>query len=228
MEVCRNFGPEDNFLQKVRNLATERGIVLIFDECTSGFRETFGGLYLKYGVEPDMAIFSKTLGNGYGICAVVGRKNIMEAAQGSWISSTFWTERIGPTAALAALKVMERTKSWEIITEIGNDNKKCWQELADKYGLQIEQWGIPALAGYTFKSKNYLAYKTFVTQEMLKKGYLAGTSMYTCIAHTPEIIDGYFYELDKVFAQIREFEDGRDVMKALEGPVCQSGFKRLN
>ena len=228
MEVCRNFGPEDNFLQKVRNLATERGIVLIFDECTSGFRETFGGLYLKYGVEPDMAIFSKTLGNGYGICAVVGRKNIMEAAQGSWISSTFWTERIGPTAALAALKVMERTKSWEIITEIGNDNKKRWQELADKYGLQIEQWGIPALAGYTFKSKNYLAYKTFVTQEMLKKGYLAGTSMYTCIAHTPEIIDGYFYELDKVFAQIREFEDGRDVMKALEGPVCQSGFKRLN
>lgn len=228
MEVCRNFGPEDNFLQKVRNLATERGIVLIFDECSSGFRETFGGLYLKYGVDPDMAIFSKTLGNGYGICAVVGRKNIMEAAQGSWISSTFWTERIGPAAALAALKVMERTKSWEIITEIGNDNKKRWQELADKYGLQIEQWGIPALAGYTFKSKNYLAYKTFVTQEMLKKGYLAGTSMYTCIAHTPEIIDGYFYELDKVFAQIREFEDGRDVMKALEGPVCQSGFKRLN
>ena len=63
---------------------------------------------------------------------------------------------------------------------------------------------------------------------MLKKGYLAGNSMYTCICHTPEILDGYFYELDKVFAQIREFEDGRDVMKALDGPVCQSGFKRLN
>lgn len=100
-----------------------------------------------------MAIYSKTIGNGYAICAVVGRKDIMNAAQRTWISSTFWTERIGPTAALATLKVMERVKSWEVITAIGNSNKQRWQALADKYGLEIEQWGIPALAGYNFKSK---------------------------------------------------------------------------
>lgn len=228
MEVCRNFGPEDNFLQKVRDLATGRGIVLVFDECTSGFRETFGGLFKKYGVNPDMAVYSKTMGNGYAISAVVGKKEIMEAAHGSWISSTFWTERIGPTAALAALAEMERTKSWEVITKIGLDNKKRWQALADKYGLEIEQWGIPALAGYTFKSSNHLAYKTYITQEMLKKGYLAGNSLYPCLCHTPEILDDYFDKLDPIFADIRDFEDGCDVMKALEGPVCQSGFKRLN
>ena len=108
------------------------------------------------------------------------------------------------------------------------NNKKRWQLLADKYGLEIEQWGIPALAGYTFKSKNHLAYKTYITQEMLKKGFLAGNSLYPCIAHTPEILDNYFYELDDIFAQIRDFEDGKEVMKALEGPICQSGFKRLN
>ena len=228
MEVCRNFGPEDNFLQKVRDLCTKNGIVLIFDECTSGFRETFGGLYKKYGVNPDMTIYSKTMANGYALSAVVGRKDIMEAAQGSWISSTFWTERIGPTAALAALAEMERTKSWEKITAIGLDNKKRWQALADKYGLKINQWGIPALAGYTFDSPNALAYKTYITQEMLKQGYLAGNSLYPCLAHTPEILDDYFEKLDKIFADIRDFEDGRDVMKALDGPVCQSGFKRLN
>lgn len=228
MEVCRNFGPADGFLQKVRDLATERGIILIFDECTSGFRETFGGIYKKYGVNPDMTIFSKTMGNGYAICAVVGRGDIMSAAQGSWISSTFWTERIGPTAALAAMKEMERIKSWEIITEIGKNVKSRWQALADKYGLKIIQHGIPALSTYAFDSKNNLAYKTFITQEMLKKGYLAATNMYPCIAHTPDVLDGYFYELDKVYARIRDFEDGEDVMKALEGPICQSGFKRLN
>ena len=228
MEVCRNFGPEDNFLQKVRDLCTKNGIVLIFDECTSGFRETFGGLYEKYGVNPDMTIYSKTMANGYALSAVVGRKDIMEAAQGSWISSTFWTERIGPTAALAALAEMERTKSWEKITAIGLDNKKRWQALADKYELKINQWGIPALAGYTFDSPNALAYKTYTTQEMLKQGYLAGNSLYPCLAHTPEILDDYFEKLDKIFADIRDFEDGRDVMKALDGPVCQSGFKRLN
>lgn len=141
------------FCKKVRDLATERGIILIFDECTSGFRETFGGLYKKYGVEPDMAIYSKTIGNGYAICAVVGRKDVMNAAQRTWISSTFWTERIGPTAALATLKVMERVKSWEVITAIGNSNKQRWQALADKYGLEIEQWGIRLLLVTTLKVK---------------------------------------------------------------------------
>lgn len=228
MEVCRNFGPAEGYLEHIRRLCDEYGVVLIFDECTSGFRESFGGLHKKYGVFPDMTIYSKTLGNGYVIAAVLGKKEIMDAAQGSWISSTFWTDRIGPAAALAALDVMEKTRSWEFITRQGLKNKERWQALADKYGLKITQWGIPALAGYTFDSPKALEYKTFVTQEMLKKGYLAGTLMYTCLAHTDEVLDGYFRALDPVFAQIRDFEDGKDVKKALEGPVCQAGFKRLN
>ena len=228
MEVCRNNEPKDGYLQKVRQLANDRHIILIFDECTSGFRETYGGLYKKYGVEPDMAIYSKTMGNGYAISAVVGKKEIMEAAQKTFISSTFWTERIGPAAALAALKVMERVKSWETITKNGLSIKKRWQSLADKHGLSITQWGIPALCGFTFNSKNNLAYKTYITQEMLAKGYLAGNSIYSCICHTPEIMDAYFFELDKLFATIRQFEEGRGVMKELHGPVCHGGFKRLN
>ena len=111
MEVSRNKGPENNFLQKVRNLATERSIVLIFDECTSGFRETFGGLHKKYNVEPDIAMFGKALGNGYAITAIIGKRDVMESAQSTFISSTFWTERIGPAAALKTLEVMEELKS---------------------------------------------------------------------------------------------------------------------
>lgn len=228
MEVTRNMGPEDDFLQKVRDLATERNIVLIFDECTSGFRQTFGGIYQMYGVEPDMAIYSKALGNGYAIAAIVGKKEIMQAAQKTFISSTFWTERIGPTAAVATLKVMERIKSWETITNTGLEIKTRWQLLADKYQLSISQWGIPALTGFSFNSKNNLAYKTYITQEMLSKGYLAGNSIYVSIAHSVDILDGYFYELDKLFADIRDFEDGKDVMALLKGPVCHGGFKRLN
>jgi glutamate-1-semialdehyde 2,1-aminomutase len=228
MEVTRNMGPEDNFLQKVRDLATERKIVLIFDECTSGFRETFGGIYKKYGVEPDMAIYSKALGNGYAIAAIVGKKEIMQAAQKTFISSTFWTERIGPTAAVATLKVMERIKSWETITNTGLEIKNRWHKLADDHQLSISQWGIPALTGFSFNSDNNLGYKTYITQEMLKKGYLAANSIYVSIAHTPEILEGYFFELNKLFTDIRDFEDGKDVMTLLKGPVCHGGFKRLN
>jgi glutamate-1-semialdehyde 2,1-aminomutase len=228
MEVVRNKGPEDNFLHKVRELATARGIVLIFDECTSGFRQTFGGLHKMYGVEPDMAMFGKALGNGYAITATIGKREIMEAAQSTFISSTFWTERIGPTAALKTLEVMERTQSWETITATGLQIRKRWQELADKHNLPIEHWGLPALTGYTIQSSNNLAYKTLITQEMLAQGYLAGNSVYVSTEHTAEVIDGYFAALDPIFKTIRECEDGRDVMKLLKGPVCHGGFKRLN
>lgn len=228
MEVSRNMGPEDNFLHKVRKLATEKNIVLIFDECTSGFRQTFGGLHKMYGVEPDMAMFGKALGNGYGITATIGRREVMESAQKTFISSTFWTERIGPTAALATLKVMERISSWETITKTGNQIKEGWQQLADKYELPIDLWGLPALAGYTFRSKNALAYKTLITQEMLDKGFIAGNSVYVCTEHTPEIIKSYFETLDPIYARIKECEEGLDVNSLLKGPVCHGGFKRLN
>lgn len=229
MEVSRNKGPEDNFLQKVRDLATRKNIVLIFDECTSGFRQTFGGLHKLYGVEPDMAMYGKALGNGYAITAVVGKRSIMEAAQKTFISSTFWTERIGPTAALATLKVMEREKSWEYITETGQKIAAEWKGMAARHGLSLNTAGLPALISFSFASENALSYKTLITQEMLKKGYLASNSIYVSIAHTESVLKPYFSELEAVFLLIAECERGKkNVAELLEGPVCHAGFKRLN
>jgi glutamate-1-semialdehyde 2,1-aminomutase len=229
MEVQRNFLPEDNFLGKVRNLATEKNIVLIFDECSSGFRETFGGIYKKYGVEPDMAMYGKTIGNGYALTAVVGRRNVMEAAQKTFISSTFWTERIGPTAALKTLEVMEKMKSWELITGIGKKVQQKWKDLANDHNLSITVSGIPAMGNYAFHSKSALEYKTFVTQEMLKKGFLASTHFYACTEHSDTDIDSYFENLNPIYSLLSKCEKGQmDIKELLEGPVCHSGFKRLN
>jgi len=228
MEVSRNSGPVDDYLQKVRDLATENKIVLIFDECTSGFRETFGGLHKKYNVEPDMALFAKALGNGYAISACLGREEVMQAAQKTFISSTFWTERIGPSAALKTLEIMERERSWEKITHTGASISSQWKSLADKYELMISRWGLPALSGFSFISPDALAYKTYISQEMLKQGYLAGNSVYACISHSPSIVKDYFSKLDPIFRTIKECEEGRDVHKLLDGPVCHSSFSRLN
>jgi glutamate-1-semialdehyde 2,1-aminomutase len=228
MEVVRNQEPTDDFLQKVRNLATARGIVLMFDECTSGFRETFGGLHKKYNVCPDMAMFGKALGNGYAITAIIGTRAVMEVAQTSFISSTFWTERIGPSAALATLSVMEATASWKTNTQQGQRVRDGWQRLAEKHNLGITHWGLPALAGFTFDTPKALEYKSLLTQEMLSKGYLAGNSVYLCTEHTENIIDEFLSDLDPVFALIKECDEGRDVSSLLRGPVCHAGFKRLN
>lgn len=228
MEVFRNKEPENNFLEKVRKLATDKNIVLVFDECTSGFRKSFGGLHKIYGVEPDMAMFGKALGNGYAVTAVIGRKEMMKAAESTFISSTFWTERIGSAAGIATLKVMEREKSWESITETGEMITKQWKELAKEFDLSITTTGLAALTGFSFKSSNSLAYKTFITQEMLKAGYLAATAFYTSTSHTREIVSGYFAALKPIFAIIKECEEGRDIMSLLEGPIAHNGFKRLN
>jgi len=229
MEVIRNFEPKDGFLKRVRDLATKKNIVLIFDECSSGFRETFGGIFQKYNVEPDMVMFGKTIGNGYALTAVVGTKSVMEAAQSTFISSTFWTERIGPTAALAALKVMEREQSWNKITDTGKKMQKGWLALADKNDLDITVSGIPAMTSYSFNSRDALKYKTLITQEMLKKGFLASTIFYACTEHKDEHLSNYFDELDKIYKTISKCESEKlNINTLLDGPVCHSGFKRLN
>jgi glutamate-1-semialdehyde 2,1-aminomutase len=213
MEVSRNEKPRDAFLEKVR---------------TSGFRESLGGLHKVYGVEPDIAIFGKALGNGYAITAIIGRKEIMQAAQTSFISSTFWTERIGPTAGLKTLEVMERTQSYGQITRTGEDIVNGWQRLAKKHALKISVSGLPSMAGFNFNALNSLAYKTLITQEMLKKGYLASNGIYVCTEHTEAVVGAYLEALDSVFGLISECENGRDISTLLIGPVCHGGFKRLN
>jgi glutamate-1-semialdehyde aminotransferase len=229
MEVQRSEVPKNNFLEKVRALATKKNIVLIFDECTSGFRETFGGLHLKYDVSPDIAVFGKTLGNGYAISAIIGTQSTMESAQTSFISSTFWTERIGPSAALKTLEIMEKEKSWEKITNIGNNIKKNWHKISQSHNLNIECTGLPALASFSFTGKNSLLYKTFLTQEFLKNDMLASNSIYASTTHEDNHLKEYFRLLETIFSTIKMCENEiKDINSLVEGPSCHGSFKRLN
>ena len=226
MEVQRSDPPAPGFLEGVRALATKHGAVLIFDECTSGFRRNLGGLHLHYGVEPDIATFGKTLGNGYAITAIIGRATVMQAAQTSFISSTFWTERIGPTAALATLAVMRREKAPERVHAIGTDVQSRWHAAADSVGLSITTGGLPALANFSVDGLDPLAVKTFVTAQMLEKGYLAGPNLYASIAHTPDILDAYIEVLTPVFAELADMDD-KALNARLPDGLAQSGFRRL-
>ena len=228
MEFSRNIDPDIRFIKKIRQLCNKKNIVLIFDECTSGFRQSFGGLHKFYKVFPDMAIFGKCLGNGYAISAVVGKKKIMDTSKNSFISSTFWSERIGFVAALKTLEEMEKNKSWTIITKMGFYVRKQLKSLAKKHKIKIDIWGLPALTGYTIKSDYSNYYKTYITQEMLKKGFLTGNCIYLSISHKIKIIDKYFYELDKIFKKIKTCKTIIDIKNLLDGPQSQKSFKRLN
>ncbi len=229
MEVCRNTMPNITFLKKVRNIATKKNIVLIFDECTSGFRENFGGIQKKIGINPDILLLGKALGNGYPITAVIGKEEIMKFAEKTFISSTFWTDRIGPAAALKTLEIMQNEKSWEKITKLGEYLNKKWLKISKENKVQIKVEGLPAISKFTILSKHFDAYKTFITQEMLKKGILASNSVYLSTYHNKQILDKYLDILNSLFKVISRCERGEEtILNKLEGPIAKKPFERLN
>ena len=228
MEVKRNFDPTNHFLQKVRQLCNKKKIILIFDECTTGFRANYGGLHQSYKVIPDMVMFGKALGNGYAIAAVLGKREIMEAAKNSFISSSFWGERVGFVAGLNTLKLMKKIKSWEIIKKTSEYIKQNLKILAKENNLDMNVMGIPGVPVFVFNSKNNLNYKTLIAQEMMKKKFLASNLIFTSTEHKKRDIDDYFYELSKVFKIIQKCENGDKIKRYLKSPVVYSGFKRLN
>lgn len=229
MEVMRSRPPSVEYLQNIKALSNKYNCLLIFDECTSGFRETFGGLHLKYGVEPDITVLGKTLGNGYAITAVLGTKPVMQSSQATFISSTFFTERIGYAAALAALDEMERTRSWEVISRIGASFKSRVLEAFAKYGLEGAVSGMDALVSFNIKGPAAGALKTYITQEMLSEGFLAGNLFYPSIAHAQADIADFFVSFDRTLMRMSSIiNSGDDVVRHLKGPVCHSTFERLN
>ena len=132
----------------------------------------------------------------------------MDSAKKSFISSTFWTERIGPAAAIKTLEIMEREKSWKSISHLGKKLFLIWQKLSKKYNLSIDISGLPSLAKFNFKSKNAQAYKTFITQEMLGHKFLAGNVVFLSTSHNEKILKKYSEHLDEIFYKISECEKG--------------------
>jgi glutamate-1-semialdehyde aminotransferase len=227
MEPLRGEKPKSGFLESVREIASSTNTILIFDEVTSGFRINNGGIHLTLGVDPDMAVFAKAMANGYAMAAVIGIEEVMEAAQSTFISSTNWTERIGPVAALATIKKFERENVAEHLTSIGNKIQKGWKEAGENNGLKIEVTGIPPLSHFSFKYENDLAISTLFTQEMLKRDFLAWTQFKPSFAHQDIHVKKYLKEVNGVFSIISKAIKKNQIEILLEGPIAQRGFHRL-
>ena len=229
MEPMRGGGLSDAFRKHVRSATKKAGILLIYDEITIGWRHCFGGCHLSLDVTPDMATFAKALGNGHPIGAVIGTKEAMDGTQSSFISSTYWTEAVGPAAALATIEKMEKTKVWEHVANVGQTLKKDWAEAAERNGIALHTGGLDCLPHFSF-AENHLETRTLYTVLMLKEGYLAGGSCYPTLAHNEQVLARHREVIDKVLYKIAQIvrAGGREaVAEAIGGPVAQTGFKRL-
>ena len=228
LEVARSRKSDPKYLKAVRELCNKKNIVLIFDECTSGFREANGGIFNLYDIRPDIAMFGKALGNGYAISAVVGTRDVMLSAIDSFISSTFWTEAIGPTAAFATLQEINRIESWKLLPKIGISVRNIWMSASARFELPIHTEGIDALPTFSFLTSDPLGYKTLFTEKMLELGFLASTAFYPTIAHTKDIISLYEQAVLSVFEFLATvFHSSDSPTTYLTGARCSPTFKRL-
>jgi len=227
MEPVRHHEPEKNFLANVRKIANQIGAVLVFDEITSGWRMHPGGAHQKYKITPDVVVYAKAMSNGFPMAAILGRKKIMDVAQESFISSTYWTDRIGPAAAIATIKKIQKSNVPRHLCKIGNQIKSGWKKLADQHNLNVSISGIPPLPMFAFNYPNSQVLHTLFTQEMLKQGFLASRSVYVSFSHRRENIEKYLKSVDKVFGVIKTAIDMNNASDLLMGPIAHEGFKRL-
>ncbi len=204
MEVKRDIDPKRNFLKEIRNITKKKGIVLIFDECTSGFRENFGGLHLKYKINPDMAMFGKALGNGYPITAIIGKKDIMNSINKTFISSTYWTDRIGPAAGIATLKEMERLKSWEIIINKGDYLRSNLSKIAKMNGFSIKFTGLKSIIKFHFDENLDEDFINHISNLFLKRGTLSKNSIYVSTSHNKKVIDRYLDNFNQILVDLNK------------------------
>lgn len=226
LESIRGDEPTKEFIEGVRALATEHKAVLIVDEISAGFRLNTGGAHLLYGLKPDIAVFSKAMGNGYAIAAVIGKGSVMDAAEGTFMSSTYWTERIGPAAALATIRKHKRLDAAKRLVAVGEKMQKGWKDLSVRHGIALDVGGIPPLSHFAFKEGNAERKALFI-QLMLEEGFLASTSFYSMLTHTDEHVAAYLKAAEGVFSVMKGFIAKDAVASALVGKPANAGFKRL-
>lgn len=227
MEPVRNYWPEKEFLDGIRQITKDKGIPLLFDEVTSCLRMTHGGIHLKLGVEPDVAIFAKALGNGYPMAAIIGKSEIMSAAQKTFISSTYWTDKIGPVAALATLKKHKECNVSSHLIHIGNLIQEGWKKIGREHNLNISITGIPPLGHWQIEINDSQLLHTMIVERMLKKGFLTSKSFYATYTHTKEIVDKYLDALNDTLEELIPYIEKGTIKNLPHGPVVHTGFRRL-
>lgn len=227
MEPIRDTEPVPGFLERVREIASEISAVLVIDEITAGFRLISGGAHLLFHLTPDIAVFAKAMSNGYPMAAIIGREEVMQAAQTTFISSTYWTDRIGPTAALATIRKHCQHRVHEHLIGIGRMVKEGWRKASEHTGLELEISGIDPLCHFIFQNNQAQAMRTLFTQFMLDRGFLASNSFYATFSHTEQHVETYLTATEEAFRIIAVAVENGTVGEQLRGPVAHVGFARL-
>ena len=229
MEPMRSELPSDGFLEKIAARCRAAGAVFIVDEVTAGWRFGFPGGCATLGIEPDLAVYAKALSNGFPCAAIVGRGEVMNASEASFISSSYWTDGIGPAAALACIRKMERTGSQEHVWSLGGRLQQGLRDLAERHpSLNVTIGSQPAAPWITFVlGEDSTAAKVLMIRGMLQRGFLFSGVLYVMATHDEAQVESMLIALDETFTELSAVHaDGR-LQETAGSNTVNTGFGRL-
>jgi glutamate-1-semialdehyde aminotransferase len=230
MEPRRSDPPLPGYLEEIRDICNKSGIVLIFDEITTGWRGNPGGIHLQGSVMPDLAVFAKSMANGFAMSAVIGTTDVMQYAAATFMSSTNWTERVGPAAALATIHKYDKYSVHHYLSDFGNKVTAGWIQAAKENGLNIdaENNGLPALSHFSFQNQFSRGMSVIFTNRMLKLGWLAHTQFKPSFAHDEKVISNYLQDVNLVFGELSKMlRQGDPILESISSQNPSPSIPRL-
>ena len=230
MEPMRSGEPPEGYLAGVRDLATRYGVVLIFDEVSSGWRVARGSAQEYVGVTPDMTVFAKAISNGYPMGAVVGKREFMEPASRMFISSAYWDDNIGIAASLACLRELERRDAVAHFNRIGALFKEQVNAAAAAAGLAAQCVGVaahPSIRIEVDDPAEAAKVNALFIQENARRGVILATGfMFNC-SHGESEVERTAAVVEESFGKIAEGLDRGTIDDLLEVPPQEESFRRL-
>jgi len=230
LEPIRSEPPPPDYLAGVAELARQHGAVLVFDEVSAGLRFGMGGAQGALGVTPDMAVFAKSISNGYPFAAVVGRRDVMAPAERMFISSTYWSDTIGLTAALTTMREARRRDVPGQLARTGAELKERLNAAAHEVGWPAICQGVdvhPVLRFPAGGSHSPAELATLYIQEMARRGCHGYASFYLNAAQGRAELDQTVTAAREVFALLKAAVETNRVAELLDCLVQPEPFTRL-
>jgi len=215
--------PLEGFLEGLREVTQKHDMLLVFDECVTGFRLAYGGAQEYYGMIPDLAALGKALGGGYPVGAVVGRADILdlcnEADLGQeryvWFASTLGGNPVTAAASLATLDELRKPGTYERLFAMGEKLRKGFRSILSELGIVAQVLGDGPLCALVFTGEKVVDYRTAFNSDREKaRAFTLGlfrngiflnpmsTKLYFSLAHGDEEIDMIHAVARKVLKEI--------------------------
>lgn len=223
--------PQDDFLHRLRELCSAHGIILIFDEMWTGFRMALGGAQEYFGVEPDLACYSKAVANGMPLSIITGKGDIMERLDKEvFFYTTFGGEALSLAAAKATILEMKQKNVTAALWEMGKRLKDGYNAIASEYGMDYTKcsgYDCRTIVTFDPTGGSPLELKSLVQQEMIRRGILWSGMHVVSYSHTKEDIDYTLGVYEDVLRILRNAVNEGSAPNQLDGAPVEPVFRKV-